>query len=366
MKIFKKLIAVIALTLVAIPTFAQEDSVVFNPHWELQLQVGAGHTIGETSFTDLISPAAAIYIGREFTPVVGARIGVSGFQGRGGFDSYDEAYKYNYLQGNLDLVINLANWFGGYKYDRTVSPYLFAGAGFNYAFNNDEATALYNSGVTMGNYWADNSTSFVGRLGLGVDFRVSEKVAINLEANSNVLSDNFNSKNAPTPDWQLNLVAGLTIKLGKSTKTVAKAKQVEPAPAPAPKPAPKPEPKPEPKKETPKPAPKKVVVEPQTFNVFFTIDSSKITTEGDNTIDDVVAYMNANPTSTVALTGYADVKTGNESINTPLSQRRSEAVAAALTSKGIASSRIVTDYKGDTEQPFSENAKNRVVICIVK
>ena len=50
-------------------TFAQEQrikeegKVTFKPHWFIQAQVGAAHTIGEAKFTDLISPAAALNVG---------------------------------------------------------------------------------------------------------------------------------------------------------------------------------------------------------------------------------------------------------------------------------------------------------------
>ena len=68
----------------------------------------------------------------------------------------------------------------------------------------------------------------------------------------------------------------------------------------------------------------------------------------------------------VVITGYADKKTGNARINDRLSKQRSAAVSEALQAKGIAASRIVTDAKGDTVQPFSVNEENRVSICIAE
>jgi len=49
-----------------------------------------------------------------------------------------------------------------------------------------------------------------------------------------------------------------------------------------------------------------------------------------------------------------------------LSKERSAAVSAALQAKGIAASRITTDAKGDTVQPFNVNEENRVSICIAE
>lgn len=64
MKIRNLLLAI--LTVSSTLAFAQEQRIkeegktLFNPHWFMQVQVGAAHTIGEAKFTDLISPAAAL------------------------------------------------------------------------------------------------------------------------------------------------------------------------------------------------------------------------------------------------------------------------------------------------------------------
>jgi len=69
----------------------------------------------------------------------------------------------------------------------------------------------------------------------------------------------------------------------------------------------------------------------------------------------------------VKVVGYADKQTGSAAYNLRLSERRARAVAQELTSRfGIASNNIVVEWKGDTEQPFKENAWNRVVIMSAK
>ena len=76
--------------------------------------------------------------------------------------------------------------------------------------------------------------------------------------------------------------------------------------------------------------------------------------------------MTKYPNAKVVITGYADKKTGNASINDRLSKQRSAAVLKALQAKGIAADRISTDAKGDTIQPFNVNEENRVSICIAE
>ena len=81
---------------------------------------------------------------------------------------------------------------------------------------------------------------------------------------------------------------------------------------------------------------------------------------------EIAEYLKRNPGSKVTVTGYADKGTGNSTINKRISVKRAQAVADMLVNKyGISFSRIVTDSKGDTEQPFVGD-KNRVSICIAE
>ena len=67
------------------------------------------------------------------------------------------------------------------------------------------------------------------------------------------------------------------------------------------------------------------------------------------------------------VTGYADADTGTDAINDRLSRQRAEAVAKALTGvHGIEASRIEVNSKGARVQPFAENDKNRVTICVAE
>ena len=186
-----------------------------------------------------------------------------------------------------------------------------------------------------------------------------DHVAFNIEGNANILSDHFNSKNAGNPDWQFNVMAGLTFRFGKTYKKVEPVLPPAPAPAPKPEPQPAPEPKPEPK---PEPVVKKV--EPMTQNIFFLINQSKIRTGEQAKIDQLVAYLKQNTKAKVTLTGYADAATGSKAYNARLSRLRAEAVSKALQQAGISADRITVDYKGDTVQPFEKVADNRVTICV--
>lgn len=359
----KKLLATVLLMSSTV-AFAQEqrikepEKITFKPHWFIQAQVGAAHTVGEAKFTDLISPAAALNVGYKFAPAFGARIGVSGWQAKGGWVNPQQTYKYKYLQGNVDIMADLSTLFCGFNPKRVFNGYLFAGAGLNRGFDNDEANALDTRTHELEYLWQEGKFLATGRFGLGCDLRLNDRISINIEANANALSDKFNSKKAGNCDWQLNALVGLNIKLGKSyTKTAPVYYEPEPVVTEQPKPAPVVE-QPQPKEE--------VIAEPMKQNIFFAINSAKIQDDQQPKIVSLVEYMEKHPDAKVSVTGYADVNTGNPKINSKLSEKRANNVAEALKSKGIAANRIKTTFKGDTVQPYSTPEENRVSICITE
>lgn len=333
----------------------------FAPHWYMGVQAGIGITRGETKTSDLISPAAAIYGGYQFTPLWGLRAGISGWQAKGGWVAPLQNYKYNYLQGNVDVTLDLGNLFAGYNERRIFNPYLFAGVGLNGAFNNDEAVALNTSGYKLEYLWKDNQFSAVGRAGLGANLRISSKLYFNLEVNANVLSDKFNSKKAGNADWQFNALAGLTFKFGKKAKAAPEVVSYEPAPV---QPAPVVEESPEPVVTSAVPVEQKQ--ETMTENIFFLINSTAIREAEKDKVENLIEFLREHEGAKVNVCGYADKNTGNAAYNKQLSKKRAEAVADALKAGGIATERIVVDYKGDTVQPFSSPKENRVSICVVE
>ena len=340
-----------------------DGKIVFNPHWQMQLQMGAAHTIGEAGFKDLISPAAALSAGYQFTPVWGLRAGVSGWQARGAWVTPFSKYKFNYLQGNVDATLDLSNLFCGYNYKRFFDAYLFLGMGINGAFNNDEAVAINDAGCHLEYLWRDNKISVAGRGGLGANLRLAERLYLNLEVNANLLTDKFNSKKAGNSDWQFNALAGFTIKFGKTHKKMTPVRREEPAPQP-----------PVETKQVEKPVAlsenkveeKKAELQSVRQNIFFAINSAVIRPSEKSKIDELVSFLQKNEKTTVTICGYADAATGPATINERLSKQRAQIVAGTLQAKGIAGDRIKVDFKGDKEQPFPVVEENRVTVCVAE
>ena len=340
-----------------------DESLEFRPHWSLKVQGGLGHTIGEASFSELNSPAAQLSASYNFHHAMAVRVGLSGWQGKGSVVAADQIYRFRYAQLNADYVLDLASLIDGFKHDRLVSPYLFAGIGGAYGFDNKEAASLNNPVEgsdfqgTLPYYW-ETLPVLAGRFGAGVDFWVTDGIALGLEANGNFYSDKLNSKKAYVgmlADWQLNLLAGVTFRLGKNTRpSVVYAAAVAAAEAAAAEAAAK------------AAAERAAVAAENSDNVFFTINSTYIRKAEGKKLEKLAEWMKANAEFNVALVGYADKETGTAEGNLRLSERRAKVVKDRLVKLGVPAERIATAFKGDTVQPFAENNKNRVVICTVE
>ena len=386
----KELTLLFVLALGTQVAFAQTSksnpAVEFNPHWYGQIQGGVAHTVGETAFMDLLSPAGALSLGYQFNPTLGLRVGASGWQGKGNSIPI-EVYKFNFLQGNVDLTFHLANLFG-YNHKRVLDPYALIGGGAAIGFNNGANNVKAVKPAEYFAYLWKKCKTPVGRFGLGFDIRLSERVALNLEVNGNVLGDRFNSKKADNPDYQYNALAGLKVNFGKATRPSAKylaelaaaeaAAAAEKARLEAERAAKLAAEKAAAEKAAAekaladklaaeKAAAERLAAEMRQVNTFFTINSSVISDEEAAKLIRFIDWLKANPDVNVAIAGHADKGTGNKRINQKLSEQRAAVVKAFLTERGIAESRIVSCVaNGDRVQPFAENDLNRVVISTVE
>ena len=367
-------IAAMALTTTAMAqaTYTDKDGneYQFKKHAFLDLQGGAQYTLGEAKFGDLISPNVQLGLGYQFSPVFGMRLQANGWQSKGGWSGfranpgetpYNATYKFKYVAPGVDFMFNLSNLFCGWNPNRVLNVTAFLGGGANIAWDNDEVNELATTMKNQNDYnleylWDGTKVRPYGRAGLELAFKVSKSVSLMLEGNANITSDKYNSKKAGNPDWYFNALAGLRINLGKSA--TKKEKPVEPAPAPVQK------------VEEPAPAPAPVVekkVEEIRRDIFFTINSNKISEKENKKILEVIDFLVKYPEAKVVVTGYADKGTGNDRINDRIAAKRAAAVVWMLEKRyGIPAERIIEESKGSRVQPFAENDMNRVSIMIAK
>lgn len=399
---FKRLLlaifVVLASTSIATAQQSKSDSSVeFRPNWNIQLQGGAAYTLGDTDFGKLISPAVYFNAGYKFHSMLGVRVGVGGWQAKGAATILDAVYKYNFVQGNADFMLDLSSMFGGFNHRRVANVYMFAGVGVVGAFNNKEAEALAES-YQFDNLWTGSKCFAAGRFGVGIDFRCSDRFSVGLEGNANFMSDKFNSKKSKNLDWNFNLLAGVSYRFGKNyqpSKAYAEAKAKEEAArvaaekaaaekaaaekaaaekvaaekAAAEKAAAE---KAAAEKAAEKAAAEKAAAEraaiakENSTEPAFLIGSYKIRSNEAKKIDTLAQWLTEHKDYTVKVVGYADKSTGTPAVNMELSKKRANAVQKRLVNKGVEPERITVEAKGDTEQPFAKPEQNRVVLCIVQ
>ena len=389
----------------ALSVSAQEAKTEYvpNPYWYIQIQGGAQYTLGEVDFKDLISPNVQVSVGRQFSPIFGARLSVNAWQSRAGINFNEiptwvqgaagtgtvtaglvvpagqTKVKWMYVAPGIDITFNLSNAIYGYNPNRIFNLSAFIGGGANIGWGMDkesnwenialvdqyykETLADGNNPENLAYTWTGTKVRGYARAGIAADFKVSEAVSLGLEVNANTLSDHYNGKKANNWDWYFNALAGVKINLGKThtTRTIEAPKPVERiVEKVVEKIIEKPCPPVEPTNAV-------VVKEPFRRDVFFSINQTTVAKKELVKVQEVADYLKANPNATVEVTGYADRGTGNPTINNRLSKQRAQAVFNLLTKKHkIAASRIKVDYKGDTIQPFAVEVENRVAICIAE
>lgn len=371
-----KKIALVVVAFIAVLTTSAQEKVMkpnyFGDNWFIQLQGGASATLSENwkdaSAGSLLSPHVAVSVGKYFAPQVGARLQFGGWQSRSmAHLNPDVKTKFNYMQVNGDALFNLTNIFLPYKEDRVLNFIGILGVGYVHGFKKASDNV-------------PTTNSIIPRVGLQVDFRMNDRINLNLEATGNLMHDDFNGIVFDKKyDATANLLAGITFKLGKNgfdfvdyvdpsqlealnaqinaqrTSLGSKDREIaELKSALAAKP--------------------KIVIEKETVPVqyeetvmnavvVFKLGKSDLQDNQEINIYNAAKFFQDNPSMNIIVTGYADKATGNPTINQKLSERRADAVAKILIEKyGISPIRITTQASGDKEQPFQIDAWNRVVI----
>ena len=221
--------------------------------------------------------------------------------------------------------------------------------------------------------------SYTINVGIINNFRFSERVSLAIELAANSVKDDFDKQigGKHSYDYLANASASLVFKLGKTdfseavlmdqglvddlNSQINRLRQENAKLAQRPEYCPT------------CPEPQTIVKEVQVGSggafksnvVVFRIGSANVDSNQEISIYNTSKYLQDNPNAKVKVIGYADKKTGTASINERLSEKRAKNVANALIKKyNIDSNRVTVEWKGDTEQPFAENAWNRVAIFV--
>ena len=324
----------------------------------VEAQGGLQLTSTNAPMDKLFTPTASLSFGHYFTPVVGARLHVNAWQSKSGFKDLDQYYKWKYVTPDLDLMLNLTNLFSKTT-NHGLNVVLLGGVGLNYAWDNDELKGLNLEASRTPLAWDKNRLSHNLRAGLRLETNQAKPFGVSLEVNANSLSDRFNSKTNDADDWQFTAQLGLVYRfcykrpepkyITKMVDVIDYVEVDEPYTYTV-------------KEKRPVEKMEKTKVEKVIFFQIRESDASKA--QGtDAAIKETADLMKTSPDAVITVTGYADKGTGTARLNKMYAQKRAADVTDKLVKEhGLDASRIKTDSKGDTVQPFEENDKNRCVI----
>lgn len=326
------------------------------------LQAGTNNS---TAFGDRLSFLnPTLSVGRWHRPYFATRLNLQGGQFKDHFPltTFGTVQgKYTYLNGSLDFMFDVINYFAPYKENRFFHIIPFVGVGAGYIFDAE----LGNTGIATDEL---KRVSPLATAGLQLKFRVTKCIDFNLEGK--VTANDYRVPSYAEGDevrggYLGSLGASLTFHLGKKAFTPIKPQddalvaslnnQINALRAENAELAKRPVDCPE-------------VEAPQVAGVavgnvvYFRLNSAVVDPNQMINIRNIAEYAKNN-TETITLVGHADRQTGTPEYNYKLSERRAEAVKKVLVEKfGISADRIKTSWEGDRVQPYAENVWNRVVI----
>ena len=332
----------------------------FKDNWFVTLQGGANiyfsHHDKAHKLRDRFNYNAALYVGKWFTPVWGARIGADFLSLKGAGKAgapgqlnepmvgHDGLYKTNYnaVGPVFDVMANLTNLFCGYKPNRVYNFTFYVGAGGYWTLSRH-----FNNDGTMTGYKDDHDKILTFRSGIINSFRIARNLDLFLDLRASAIDGcseqpgnrvwldvqaylglNIRINNKPwshpvvpvcpvpencdalrarlaAADARIaDLEAQLRDCLNRPTETV---QMVEKAPL---------------------------------ATIYYPINVYRLTREDNLVLDAIANVMKDNPNTHYVLTGWADNYTGTDAFNTRLRHNRVNGVYNKLLKSGVPASQL--------------------------
>lgn len=328
----------------------------FKDNWFISAEGGLNyylkHNNSERKFMDRFSPNAGLWVGKWFSPIVGLRAGFSftsikglekgeGAGWYGTFEGYNK-YKANEFGAQLGALLNVTNWWCGYRPGRCYNGIVYAGVGYNYQY-----VPKYVAGGRRDG-WERYDNLLTGNVGLINSFSLSKNFAIYLDLRAQLMNDSFLYSGLTTERVDLQAFLGVTYNFNKSTWSAPIVPII-------------PEPTNCDEIEARLQAangriadlerqlrdclnrPVQTVVEAEEgplCTVYYTIGSSRISRVDNKVLNAVSNVMKANPNQKYTVCGWADNYTGTPAINDRLRNARAKGVERVLVRNGVSASQL--------------------------
>ena len=325
-------------------------------NWFITVEGGANMLFGkhdiDAKIKDRIAPNAALYVGKWVTPTMGVRVGANWIMPKGATtengmyrkmnaDAIENGIypeKFMGVGPEFDVMLNLTNWWCGYRPNRVYNAVVYVGAGAYWTsyrgYGNKPA-------VEDNLHWRNaHNTLMFATIGWSNNFRLSKHVDLFLDLKYELIDFkkaehlamaqiglNFNlgktEWNCPVtavcPTWKYTDAEGdaLVARLAAAENKVANLQQQLDACLNRPV------------KET------KVMDCEGLATVYYPINQSGLSSREKTILKSVAQVMQENPDKKYILTGYADNYTGTEEINARLRNARVDGVKNFLVSCGV-------------------------------
>lgn len=357
------------------------ETAPFKANWFLGVDGGTQIYFGEhdkqCKFGDRLAPALNIFVGKWFTPSVGARIAYSGIgqkgatqndthgldaevPGKGGSGYWLNKQEFNFWNIHADAMFNLANAVCGYKPEGHVwNPTPFVGVGLAHVYSEEP-----------------KNTEISANVGLINAFRLCDALDLNVNVHAMMVNEAFDGEYGNRwGEGNLSATIGLTYKFkprGWSRSKVVKVVETSDISSYQLAISELKSERERLEKELAELKAKPEVVETTNtiaspYYVRFELGKSELSKEARVNLG-LLAEILKTTGAKFTVSGYADAATGNKKINEKLSQKRAEAVYDCLTKEfGVPASQLEIDYKGGVDNMFYDDPSlSRAVITRAK
>lgn len=377
----------------------------FGSNWFISAGVGAQMMFSDhgkqMDLLDRITPNFEISFGKWFTPGLGLRVGVNGYQSNGvsgysdhgpgkwnnlnregfiklplevygkeqgqGYELYKTEIKY--LHAHIDAMLNLSQMIGGYNEDRFYSFIPYAGIGWMQTLEK----ASYPSKSIRNN--DGHSYEVSANIGLLNRFRINRALDINLDVRGAYVNDRFDqqlggrwgegilsatvgvSYNFPKRGWDK--ATATTIRVGEGTLASLRDRLGELQLANE-----------DLRRQLENALNREVTSEnvaAQPLLVTFPIDRWVLSKKDRVNLGFLAEVIKANPKMVYSVVGFADKGTGSSKRNVFLSRKRADVVYNCLVKEfGVSESQLKKDFKGGVSNMYYNDPRlSRAVLTKV-